>query len=246
MSNVQHEATSSTGTAVSHTTLAENVAVKSVVSTETHSKVSTENTEKMAALMSKLGTTHAQIDEYSRIRTEKISEEAAATILKIVAETQAAQANLLADAHVRSVTIEEECKRQLQSHLDELDLAKAQSLAMLEKDLNMRQEVILEDARKRIDDLNEEANRMKMNVLRDAQAQVNVKVEAITDQVAALGAEDASNRMASTTTTVITTQAKSSGETHVAGAEVVVGSATDTVETSSASHSSTATATMNK
>ena len=45
--------------------------------------------------------------------------------------------------------------------------------------------MILEEARKRIDDLNEEANRLKMGVLRDAQAQANAKVEAITEQVAA-------------------------------------------------------------
>lgn len=35
-------------------------------------------------------------------------------------------------------------------------------LAQLEKELNTRQEEILEKARKRIDDLNEEANRLKL------------------------------------------------------------------------------------
>jgi hypothetical protein len=35
-------------------------------------------------------------------------------------------------------------------------------LAQLEKELNVRQELILENARKRIDDLNEEANRLKL------------------------------------------------------------------------------------
>ena len=45
--------------------------------------------------------------------------------------------------------------------------------------------MILEQARKRIDDLNEEANRLKMGVLREAQAQANAKVDAITQQVAA-------------------------------------------------------------
>jgi hypothetical protein len=55
MSTVGREASVSTGSAVSHTAVSENVAVKSVVSTETQSKVSMENTQKMAALMSKLG-----------------------------------------------------------------------------------------------------------------------------------------------------------------------------------------------
>jgi phage host-nuclease inhibitor protein Gam len=132
-----------------------------------------------------LGTTHQQIDEYSRRRTEQISEEVSVAIGKIVADTQSQQANLLADANVRSASIEEEYKVKLQQYVEELDTAKAQNLAVLEKDLNLRQELILEQARKRIDDLNEEANRLKMGVLRDAQAQANAKVDAITQQVAA-------------------------------------------------------------
>jgi len=43
-----------------------------------------------------------------------------------------------------------------------IDSEKAALLAQLEKELNTRQELILESARKRIDDLNEEANRLKM------------------------------------------------------------------------------------
>jgi len=55
MSTVVREATATTGSAVAHTAISENVAVKSVVSTETQSKVTMENTQKMAALMNKLG-----------------------------------------------------------------------------------------------------------------------------------------------------------------------------------------------
>lgn len=46
--------------------------------------------------------------------------------------------------------------------LNQLDEDKAATLAQLEKDLNIRQEQILDSARKRIDGLNEEANRLKM------------------------------------------------------------------------------------
>jgi hypothetical protein len=55
MSTVGHEASATTGSNVAHTAVAENVAVRSVVSTESKSQVSMENTQKMAALMSKLG-----------------------------------------------------------------------------------------------------------------------------------------------------------------------------------------------
>jgi len=54
-STVQHQASASSGSSVAHTAVAENVAVRSVVSTESQSQVSMENTQKMAALMSKLG-----------------------------------------------------------------------------------------------------------------------------------------------------------------------------------------------
>lgn len=47
-------------------------------------------------------------------------------------------------------------------YVNQLDEEKAATLAQLEKDLNIRQEQILEAARKRIDQLNEEANRLKM------------------------------------------------------------------------------------
>lgn len=53
MPTVEQKTTS--GSAVAHTAVAENVAVKSVVSTQSQSKVSMENTQKMATLMSKLG-----------------------------------------------------------------------------------------------------------------------------------------------------------------------------------------------
>ena len=57
-------------------------------------------------------------------------------------------------------------------------------LVELEKDLNSCQEKVLESARQRIDAINEEANRLKMEILREAQAQSQSKVEEITDKVA--------------------------------------------------------------
>jgi len=237
-----HTAQSSTsgGSATAHTTVADNVRVKSVVSSETQSKVNMENTNKMAALMSKLGTTHSQIDEYSRKRTEEISEEVAAQIKRIVSETQAAQQQLLQDANLRSAGVEQEYSLKLHKFVEEIDAAKAQNLSTLEKDLNLRQEQILQSARQRIDDLNNEANRLKMAVVKEAQQLENKQIEQITDKVAVLGSEDASRRLQSTTTTVITTEARSEGETHVAGATVVGGTKT-TVEKSksTSSHSET-------
>jgi hypothetical protein len=238
--------------------------------------VSIENAKKINDLMTRLGksrirmkilelfffsfskgSTHLQVDEYSRRRTEEISEAVSESIRKVVAETQQHQQQLLADANSRTagidllasppqllsiklllfyLAIENDFKIRIQEYVAKLDVEKASLLAQLEQELNIRQERILESARQRIDNLNEEANRLKMvnsffysivklsfffqGVLREAQAQSNAKIsnysyflipyiyfsliiDQITEQVVALGQEDASRRLASTTTTVI-------------------------------------------
>lgn len=115
-------ASSSSGSSKVHSAQAENVQVKSVVQTETQSKVSMENSKKITDLMARLGkstdliqtnqktssspfrlgSTHLQVDEYSRKRTEEISEAVAESIKKIVAETQTHQQQLLSDANLRT------------------------------------------------------------------------------------------------------------------------------------------------
>jgi len=197
-----------------------------------------ENAKKITDLMSRLGSTHLQVDEYSRRRTEEISEAVAESIKKVVSDTQLQQQQLLSDANLRTCAIETDFKRKLQEHVGKLDSEKAILLAQLEKELNVRQELILESARKRIDDLNEEANRLKLGVLKEAQAQSNAQINKITEQVTVLGQEDASRRLASTTTTVITTKAAAAGETHVQGSPVSVGKTTTHVESSKSACSS--------
>jgi len=59
-----------------------------------------------------------------------------------------------------------------------------------------------------------------------------------------LGAEDANRLLTSTSTTVIRTEAKAAGETHVAGVAAVVGTTAKTVEKSSSSHSSSSATTI--
>ena len=52
-----------------------------------------------------------------------------------------------------------------------------------------------------------------MNILQQAQEIANAQLEKITEQVVSIGQEDAANRLASTSTTVITTQAVAQGQT---------------------------------
>jgi len=242
-SKTSSTATSSSSSAKVHSAHADNVHVKSVLETETKSKVSIENTKKISELMARLSSTHLQVDEYSRKRTEEISEAVAESIKKVVGETKLQQQQLLADANLRTSEIESDFRRKLQDHLVKLDTEKAGLLAQLEKELNVRQELILESARKRIDDLNEEASRLKLGVLREAKEQSSAQVTKITEQVSALGHEDASRRLQSTTKTVITTKADASGESHVKGSPAKDEKTKKEVEKSkSSSYSSSASA----
>jgi hypothetical protein len=68
-----------------------------------------------------------------------------------------------------ALEIENEFKLKLHDCVTQLDSEEAVLLAQLEKDLNVRQESILESARKRIDDHNEEPNRLKMVHLQSRQ-----------------------------------------------------------------------------
>ncbi|CAF0850617.1 unnamed protein product [Didymodactylos carnosus] len=209
------EVTSSdhSGAAV-HTAVSDDVRVKSVVNTSTTTTVNLQSQAKIDELMRKLGTTHSQVDEYAKRRTEEISADVAANIQRIVTETQVNQQLLLSDAHVQSIQIEEEYKCALQKYVEELDAKKASKLAQLERDLNVRQELMLELAKKQIDQLNDAANQAKMNILKDAQEHANMQINQITDQVALLGAEDAQRRLQSTTTTVITTNTNATSNIH--------------------------------
>lgn len=55
MSNTIHEANATSGSTMVHTAVGDNVTVKSAVSAKTQSKTHMENTQKMEALMNKLG-----------------------------------------------------------------------------------------------------------------------------------------------------------------------------------------------
>jgi len=165
--------------------------------------------------MSKLGTTHNQIDEYSKKRTAEISEAVSSAIDKVVADTASQQQQLLSDANQRSAAIDTEYKQRLQERVVQLDSEKAVLLAELERSLNERQEAILLKARQDIDLLQNAANQQKMAVFKEAQAKANQQVDQITEQVAGLAAEDAQRRLQSTTQTVITTKSVASGETHL-------------------------------
>jgi uncharacterized protein YigA (DUF484 family) len=97
--------------------------------------------------------------------------------------------------------------------LEALDTVKAKTLADLEHDLQAKQQVIMNVAKKQIDLFNDQANAAKLNVLIEAQEQAKEEIGHLTDQVAAIGQQETQNVLQSTTTTVITSEAQTAGNT---------------------------------
>jgi len=216
-----------------HSANNEDITVKSVINTETQSSVSLQNQAKINQLMALLGTTHSQIDLYSRQQTEQITESVQNAIQQVLFETQQQQEKMLIDAQNRQKVIDQEHKQRLQKCIEQLDQIKAAKLAELEKDLHIQQGAILNSAKLQVDRLNNEANQLKINVLKEAGEQVKHDIANLTDQVATLGQQEAQHCIQSTTTTTITTESQATGETSVQNAGGIIVSENAPIRTES-------------
>lgn len=208
------ESNSGTSTERLHTSaVADDVQIQSVISSETQANAKLTNKLNIDNLLSQLSTTHSQVDAYSRARTAAINEQVQKSIADVLARTQRHQEELLVDANRRHLVIDNEYKLQLQKAVEALDAVKAKTLADLERDLQAKQQVIMIEAKREIDLLNDEANAAKLHALVEAQEQANKDIAQLADQVAVMGQLDTQNLLQSTTTTVITSQAQAAGAT---------------------------------
>lgn len=188
--------------------IADDVQVKSVISSETQANATISSKLNIDALLAQLSTTHAQIDQYSQAKTAAINEQIQQSIAVVLENTRHQQEELLTDANYRHLLIDNEYKIQLQKAIEVIDAVKAKGLADLEHDLKEKQQLILNEAKKQIDLLNEQANAAKLNVLIEAQEQAKENIDNLAIQVAAAGQQDTENILQSTTITIITSQAQ--------------------------------------
>jgi len=193
--------------------VADDVHIKSVISSETQANATTNNKLNINNLLSQLSTTHAQVDQYSRACTAAINEQVQKSVANVLANTQRQQEELLLDANRRHLIIDNEYKLQLQKAVEALDGVKAKTLADLERDLQAKQQAIMAEAKREIDLLNDQANAAKLHALVEAQEQASKDIAHLADQVAVLGQQDTQNLLQSTTTTIITSQAQAAGNT---------------------------------
>lgn len=178
----------------------EGVNIKSTISSDAQSTVSMANQQKLNDLVTKLGSTHTQIDEYAKKQTAKINEEIQREIDQVVARTRREQDDLLRRANEHTAQIDVEYRARLQKMVEEVDATKAKRIAEIEKELNNQQTTILQSARAEIDQLNQKAAGMKIDVLQQAQAKAVIDANNITAQATQLGQTSTLHQSKGTTT----------------------------------------------
>ncbi|CAF3424116.1 unnamed protein product [Rotaria sp. Silwood1] len=179
------------------------VNIKSTVSSDVSSTVSIANQQKLTDLVSKLSSTHAQINEYANRQTAKIDVEIQREIDLIVARTRQQQEELLRKANEETYQIDAEYRLRLQKMVEEIDANKAKRIADIEKELNKLQGDILQGAKNDIDLLNKKAASLKLDILQEAQSRAALETNDLTSQAKYLG--QASTLHQSTGTTTIKT-----------------------------------------
>lgn len=183
-----------------HTVQHEGVSIKSTVSSDLNSTVSMANQQKLNDLVTKLGSTHTQIDDYAKKQTAKINDEIQREIDQVVARTRTRQEDLLKRANEHTTQIDAEYRAKLQKMVEEVDATKAKRIAEIETELNGHQAEILQAARQEIDQLNQKAANLKIGVLQEAQAQAASQANQVTAQAASLGQATTSHNAKGTTT----------------------------------------------
>jgi len=193
----------------------EGVNIKSTISSDNSSSVSLASQQKLTDLVTRLGSTHTQVDEYAKKQTAKINEDVQREIDQVVTRTRQQQEELLKKANEHTTQIDTEYRARLQKMVEEVDAVKAKRIADIETELNNQQAGILQMARAEIDKLNQKAANLKIDVLQQAQAKATADASNITAQAANLG--QASTLHQSTGTTTIKTEVSASGTTKEAG-----------------------------
>jgi len=199
------------------------VSVRSTVTSDSTSSVSLANQQRLTDLVTQLGSTHSQIDEYARQQAAKIDEQIQREIDQVVAQIRGRQDELLRRATERTSQIDHDYRTRLQKMVEEADAEKAKNIANIENELNRAQAEILNKAKADIDALNKRAADLKIGVLQDAQAKAASSATALAAEASHLG--QASTIHQSTGTTTIKTETSAAATSAVGGKTTVTAAA---------------------
>jgi hypothetical protein len=181
--------------------------VESVLNTQSHSCINLSTSEKIDELIKNLNHIHTQLDESIKYRTEKVSTDTKSVLAHIIDETQQEQQRLLYYAKEQQTRQDEHYCELLQKYISQLDGMKAKELAQLQEELQVCREQIMQVSQFKIKTVNEQANILKSDIVREEQQQASMKIDAINIQLQNLTTDDTFQLLGSeimTKTNVIT------------------------------------------
>jgi hypothetical protein len=181
--------------------------VESVLNSQSHSCINLSTSEKIDELIKNLNHIHTQLDESIKYRTEQVSTDTKSVLAHIIDETQQEQQRLLYYAKEQQTRQDEHYCELLQKYISQLDGMKAKELAQLQEELQVCREQIMQVSQFKIKTVNEQANILKSDIVREEQQQASMKIDAINIQLQNLTTDDTFQLLGSeimTKTNVIT------------------------------------------
>lgn len=164
--------------------------VQSQLSARFHACFNLSAADNIDVVMNDLKKTYQDLDERLKRRLTKISSEAEQKLMLIVEETKEDQKRLLAYDREQQLRQDQLYQEWLQKYIVELNTWRSRELAKLQKRLMVYQEEIINISRKKLDRVNEDANRLKTQILDEEKQAAERKTSKLTDQMYDITRED--------------------------------------------------------
>lgn len=181
--------------------------IESTVDSETQSSIHLSSSYQITDLITNLNQIHNQLDDITKRRASRISNETECVLIHILNETKEKQQRLLTYAKERQSEQDEIYQKLLQDYIARLDERKAKELADLQKQLQSYRDEILEESQLKMRTVNEQANTLKSKILHDEQQQISVKIDSLIAQIQKASIDDTTQPFGSeiqTATNIIT------------------------------------------
>jgi hypothetical protein len=157
--------------------------IQSQLSTRFHGCFNLSASDNIGVVMDGLKKTYQDLDDRLKTRLAKISLEAEQKIMLIVQETKEDQKRLLAYDKQYQLRQDQLYQEWLQKYVVELNTWRSAELAKLQKILVVYQQEIINISRKKLDRVNEDANRLKTQILDEEKEATERKTNKLTDQM---------------------------------------------------------------
>jgi hypothetical protein len=170
---------------------ADSAHVQSQLSARFHACFNVSAADNIDVVMNGLKKTQQDLDNRLKARLSKVSTEAEQKVMLVVEDTRDEQKRLLAYDKQRQLRHDELYQEWLQKYIVELNTWRSRELAKLQKELLVYQKRIVDISKKKIDRINEHANRNKTQILDEEKMASIRRANEITNSMYDLTREDA-------------------------------------------------------